>query len=92
MLEKFPPAEYHTYRTYVCFLENIWDQLEYSAVGDTGSVSYGKPASLAAGSNGYGYICTRMTIPFFLDEDEHYFLSFLEVNSDARDHILLQEL
>lgn len=29
---------------------NVWDQLEYSAVGDTGSVSYGKPASLAARS------------------------------------------
>ena len=70
---------------------NVWDQLEYSAVGDTGSVSIGKSASLAAGSNGYGYICTRMTIPFFLDEDERYFI-FLEVNSVARDHILLQEL
>lgn len=92
MLEKFFTAEYYTYRTYVWVMKNIWDQLEYSAVGDMGSVSIGKPASLAAGSNGYGYICTRMTIPFFLDEDEHYFLSFLEVNSDARDHILLQEL
>lgn len=54
--------------------EKYMDQLEYSAVGDTGSVSNGKPTSLAAGSNGYGYICTRMTIPFFLDEDEHYFI------------------
>lgn len=32
------------------FLKSIWDQLEYSAVGDTGSVSNGKPASLVAGS------------------------------------------
>lgn len=38
-------------QTDVRFLEiKLGDQLEYSAVGDTGSVSYGKPASLAAGS------------------------------------------
>ena len=50
VLEKFSTAEYYTSRTYVWVMENIWDQLEYSAVGDTGSVSIGKPASLVAGS------------------------------------------
>lgn len=39
VLEKIRNAEYYANRTYVCFLENIWDQLEYSAVGDTDSVS-----------------------------------------------------
>lgn len=43
VLEKFSTAEYYTYRTYVCFLENIWDQLEYLQWVDTGSVSIENP-------------------------------------------------
>ena len=44
---------------------NAWDQLEYSAVGDTGSVSYGKPASLAARSTAMATFAREWQFPFF---------------------------
>ena len=46
-------------------MENIWDQLEYSAVGDTGSVSIGKPTSLVAGSTTMATFAREWQFPFF---------------------------
>lgn len=56
-------------QTDVRFLRiKLGDQQEYSAVGDTGSVSYGKPASLVAGSTTMATFA-REFHSLFLDED-----------------------
>ena len=54
--------------------------IEYSAVGDTDSVSYGKPTSLADGSTAMATYLHENFIPLFLEEMDHFYL-FMEVNS-----------
>lgn len=79
-LEKFSKAEYYTGRTYVCICVSYVISIEYSAVGDTDSVSYGKPTSLADGSTAMATYLHENFIPLFLEEMDHFYL-FMEVNS-----------
>lgn len=47
----------------MCWMDVI--SLEYSAVGGTDSVSYGKPTSLAAGSTAMVTIAREFLFPYF---------------------------
>ena len=90
-LEKFSKAEHYTNRTYVWIFCSYVISSEYSAVGDTDSVSYGKPTSLADGSTAMATYLHENFIPLFLEEMDH-FLSFYGGEFVARDQIILQKL